>query len=85
MEQKPSIGRIVHYRAHGSPDGSHKPAVRAAIITGTYQVASTSDTPADVDHHKVDLCVLNPTGMFFNVGCLFDGEKGGTWSWPPRV
>lgn len=72
----PSIGRIVHYQAHGSPDGTHKPAPRAAVIT---QVNSETD---------VGLCVLNPTGMFFNVSCQFDDSetpKGGTWRWPPRV
>jgi len=79
MEQQPTVGRIVHYRAHGSPDGTHKPAVRAAIVTGTYQTET-----GEVDFHKVDLCVMNPTGLFFNVGCLFDGEKGGSWCWPPR-
>jgi len=77
---KPSVGRIVHYRAHGSPDGTHKPAMRAAIISGTYE-----DQTGAVDHQKVDLVVLNPTGLFFNVGCQFDGERGGTWAWPPRV
>lgn len=74
-EQKPSIGRIVHYQAHGSPDGTHKPAPRAAVITEV-----TDDT-------KVGLCVLNPSGFFFNQGCLFDASetpKGGTWRWPPR-
>lgn len=80
MEQKPSVGRIVHYRAHGSPDGTHKPEARAAIITGVYKTPE-----GDLDHHKVDLAVFNPSGMFFNAGCLFDGEKGGTWNWPPRA
>lgn len=75
-EQKPSIGRIVHYQAHGSPDGTHKSEPRPAIITRV-----SNDT-------NVDLAVFNPTGMFFNQGCLFDGgelPKGGTWRWPPRV
>lgn len=80
MEQKPSIGRVVHYQAHGSPDGTHKSEPRAAIITGTYK-----DPTGEVDYHKVDVAVFNPSGMFFNQGCLFDGEKGGTWRWPPRV
>ena len=76
MEQKPSIGRIVHYQAHGSPDGTHKSEPRAAIIT-----AVENDT-------NVSLFVANPSGCFFNQGCLFDGSetpKGGTWRWPPRV
>lgn len=76
MGQMPSIGRIVHYRAHGSPDGTHKPAPRAAVITAVH-----SET-------DVSLCVLNPSGMFFNEHCHQDTSsepRGGTWSWPPRV
>lgn len=82
MEQKPSIGRIVHYRAHGSPDGTHKPEARAAIITGTYKTPE-----GEIDALKVDLAVFNPTGMFFNVCCKLDsdGQSGGSWRWPPRA
>lgn len=72
--QKPSIGRIVHYQAHGSPNGQHKSEPRPAIIS---RVA---------DDTTVDLTVFNPTGLFFNVGCKFDADAGpGTWRWPPRV
>ncbi len=72
----PSIGRIVHYQAHGSPDGTHLPAPRAAIITEV------------VNETKISLCVMNPSGLFFNQGCILDeaeAPKGGTWRWPPRV
>lgn len=77
----PTIGRIVHYQAHGSPDGTHKPAPRAAIVTEV------------INDTCVSLCVLNPSGMFFNQSCLFDdgdaangvAPKGGTWRWPPKV
>ena len=34
MEQKPSVGRIVHYQSYGSPGGEYKSEHRAAIITG---------------------------------------------------
>ena len=53
-DQKPSVGRIVHYVSHGTPGGEYKSECRAAIITET----DTSDT--------VGLAVLNPTGAFFN-------------------
>jgi hypothetical protein len=36
----------------------------------------------------VSLCVLNPSGMFFNEHCLLDeseSPRGGTWHWPPKV
>lgn len=79
-----SIGRIVHYQAHGSPDGTHKPAPRAAVITGVNpDVIAGDDIRSDVS-----LCVLNPSGMFFNEHCLFDDSetpRGGTWHWPPKV
>lgn len=76
MEQKPSVGRIVHYQAYGTPGGEYPSIARAAIITETYQ-----DEPT-----LVGLCVLNPTGQFFNRTVAFDADgKPGAWSWPPRV
>ena len=78
MEQKPSVGRTVHYQAHGSPDGTHKSVARAAVITEVN----------DLTPRLVSLCVLNPTGLYFNQNCPFDDSEtpmGGTWRWPPRV
>lgn len=83
---KPSVGRIVHYVSYGTPGGEYKSECRAAIVTA-------------VSPTGVDLAVLNPTGMFFNQGCLrHDGDAahvdaepgkpfylGGTWHWPERV
>ncbi|MCW2092503.1 UNVERIFIED_ORG: hypothetical protein M2328_005783 [Rhodococcus erythropolis] len=60
---KPSIGRIVHYQSYGTPGGEYLPEPRAAVITCTY------DEPpelADPTKTHVGLCILNPTGMFFN-------------------
>lgn len=75
-EQKPSIGRVVHYVSYGTPGGEYKPEHRAAIIT---QVNTNSFT--------VGLCILNPTGMFFNVEVSQDEvtKNGGSWHWPERV
>ena len=76
MSPTPTVGRIVHYRAHGSPDGTHKAAARAAVVTEVF-----SDD-------CVSLCVLNPTGMYFNTSEMLDESaepRGGTWQWPPRV
>lgn len=88
---KPGVGRIVHYVSHGTPireDGSQAfgSRCRAAIVTEV----DTSDT--------VGLCVLNPTGMFFNRTVVHDegaacpsdecGGRhydGGTWHWPERA
>lgn len=73
---KPSVGRIVHYQSYGTPGGEYLPAPRAAIVT-------------QVNDHEgatVGLCILNPTGMFFNDRVLYSEEpKAGYWSWPPRV
>lgn len=79
--QEPSIGRAVHYVAHGTPireDGTQAfpKACRAAIVT---QVGDGGD---------VGLAVLNPTGMFFHPEVRADhgdDAAGGTWHWPERV
>jgi len=71
---KPSVGRIVHYVSYGTPNGEYKAECRAAIITQVF-----SDT-------VVSLCVLNPSGLFFNTSIPFDEKaKGGTWHWPERI
>lgn len=84
-----TVGRIVHYVSHGTPvqpDGSQafESCCRAAIVTavGTDGAAS--------------LCILNPTGMFFNedvphaedkmvpIGHYEEYHRPGTWHWPER-
>ena len=76
----PTVGMITHYVSHGTPvkpDGSQAftSECRAAIITEA------------TGGGKVGLCVLNPTGLFFNRGVPQDetGHAGGTWHWPERV
>lgn len=78
-EQKPSVGRVVHYVSYGTPGGEYTSECRAAIIT---------EVPSGVENPQVvGLCVLNPTGMFFNRTNVHDedGKAGGTWHWPERV
>lgn len=77
----PSIGRIVHYVSYGSPvqaDGTQTftSECRAAIIT-----------EVSVETEHVGLCVLNPSGFFFNQGVPHyeDDHRGGTWHWPERT
>jgi hypothetical protein len=73
---KPSIGRIVHYQSYGSPGGEHQSLPRAAVIT---EVLSE-------DTNTVSLCVLNPTGQYFDRGVPYsETPKPGHWNWPPRV
>jgi hypothetical protein len=71
---KPSIGRVVHYVAYGTPGGEYPQACRAAIITHI----------DDAETEDLSLCVMNPTGLFFNRDLKHDeAEKpGGTWHWP---
>lgn len=69
-----TVGRTVHYVAYGTPKGEF-PALahRAAIITEV----------EDKENGIVSLCVLNPTGMFFNQHLKFNefADTGGTWHW----
>ena len=88
---KPSVGRIVHYVSFGTPGGEYESECRAAVIT------EVQDDPQS----SVGLCVLNPTGQFFNRGVRHheaqagpggetpggfpQNHPGGTWHWPERV
>jgi hypothetical protein len=55
---KPSVGCVVHYVAFGTPGGEYPAVCRAAVVT---------EVPEGVvDPLTLGLCVLNPTGMFFN-------------------
>lgn len=92
-DQKPSVGRIVHYRSYGTPirdDGTQafRAECRAAIVTEV-----EDGSPVGL----VGLFVLNPTGLFLHNladgGCAYfdpaeHGEtmaSGGSWHWPERV
>lgn len=81
-EQKPTVGRVVHYVSYGTPGGEYQPEHRAAIITA---VIEKDDKGVPLDG-CVSLCVLNPEGMFFKQVCFLDeaDKKGGTWHWPER-
>ncbi len=51
MEQKPSVGRVVHYQAYGTPGGEFKSLPRAAIIAGVGE------------NDACDIVVFNPLGL----------------------
>lgn len=82
---KPSVGRIVHYVSYGTPDGEYPSVCRAAIITEIPEVVGQTENRDPVG--VVGLCVLTPTGMFFDreVWHLENNHQGGTWHWPERV
>lgn len=69
----PSVGRIVHYVSYGTPGGEYASKCVAAVVT-------------QVDGESVGLCVLNPTGLFFNTRVTYSEQGvGGTWHWPELV
>lgn len=81
-QQVPSVGRVVHYVSHGSPDGTFKSAHRAAIITEVY-----ADAEGVVATGIAGLCVLNPNGLYFQTSAIYDptAQIPGTWHWPEYV
>lgn len=87
--QIPSVCRMVHYVAYGTPGGEFPAgAHRAAIITEVDQPdPKTFEGPVTTIDQRVGLCVLNPTGLFFNRHIPYDGETHapGTWHWPEAV
>jgi hypothetical protein len=88
----PSAGRIVHYVSYGTPGGEYTSQCRAAIVTAVHDREPVPEHGVPY----VDLCVLNPTGLFFNQDCRYDEwdgttalegaqPQGGSWHWPERV
>lgn len=72
------MGVIVHYQSYGTPGGEYLPEPRAAIVTKVGGQFVNDDT--------VGLCILNPTGQFFNTSVPYAGEPTpGHWNWPPNV
>jgi hypothetical protein len=57
-ERGPRVGDVVHYVSYGTPGGEFTKECRAAIVTEV-----TGHPHAD---GTAGLCVLNPTGQFFN-------------------
>lgn len=96
-EQIPSIGRIVHYVAYGTPGGEFPVgAHRAAIITEVDPPETVYAGEVDSEAinrelaarpRKIGLVVFNPTGQYFNRHCPYDetGTLAGSWHFPERV
>lgn len=59
---KPSVSRMVHYVSYGTPGGEYLPECRAAVIAEVH------------DDDLVELCVLNPKGIFFTSSTYHGSE-----------
>lgn len=84
---KPSVGRIVHYTNLGDKDGRYPAEQHAAIVTGVYPPAPTSEGSGSShgDMHA-DLHIFYKTGQFDMMGVPFsESYERGHWSWPPRT
>ncbi|MEH0582553.1 hypothetical protein QBA54_50855 [Streptomyces sp. B21-108] len=85
---KPSVGRIVHYVAHGIPD-----TCLAAIVTAVPEYLSRGGEPLDgcangtADVWEANLVAFHADGMGFNFpqDVRYDPTGPmGTWHWPER-
>jgi hypothetical protein len=87
---QPSVGRTVHYTSYGTPGGEYDSECRAAIIAGIPDPRSLAVSRLVEDEvsarQVIELCVLNPRGVFFDM-CEHDEDekRGGTWHWPEKV
>lgn len=89
--QLPSVGRMVHYVAYGTPGGEFPAGVcRAAIITEVNVLHPGSSGVNQLNPQgkmtSVGVLVMNPTGLFFNRGIPYnEGKAPGSWHWPERT
>lgn len=70
MDPKPSVGRIVHYKAPANDE--YPPRTLAALITMVNEDGT------------VALCCFGPFGFGFRNN-ITQGDEQSQWNWPPRV
>jgi len=87
---KPTIGRIVHFRAPDACGGE----VYAAIVTAVHEVELIDGGPSHAPAPSLTLCDLatfGPASLYFHQGVPHADAppdvlpKKGRWSWPPMV
>lgn len=81
----PSVGQIVHYTSYGTPGGEYPSVCRAAIVTEVPELLAESGPNIGPQGYvkAINLAVINPKGVFFDIDVAYDPEKvGGTWHWP---
>lgn len=80
---KPTVGRMVYYKARGSADGKYPKVDRAACVTDVREVdAPGQNEGVGGGAYEVRLFVMNPEGVFFT-DWLEQGQEGGQWDWMP--
>jgi hypothetical protein len=62
---RPGLATTVHYVSRGSADGTYAPQCRAAVVT---EIGVNGDDWAS-------LCVMNPTGLFFDQRVSHDEHR----------
>ena len=75
MDQKPTLGRIVHYI---DDDGREY----AAIITGVYYVENSTEA-----NGQIDVCVFDNAAngtVHYKASLLNSSREAGTCHWPER-
>lgn len=77
MNQKPSVGRIVHYTPPSNESGG-KGQPHAAVVTHVWGDSCVNLNVLQDGSFK--LANLTPTSVSFS-----DNGSPGTWNWPPRV
>ncbi|HLF28215.1 MAG TPA: hypothetical protein VJG32_17940 [Anaerolineae bacterium] len=80
LDRQPKVGDQVRYYAYGTPGGEYPAgAPRLAWITEV-------DPPNPFDEVSssapVGICVVNPTGLFFNQHIPYGPGLTGHWGWP---
>lgn len=77
MEQKPSVGRIVHYRPMvATADNKGQPY--PAVITHVFSDTCVNLSVLNDGSHPLSQNMLQPTSVML-------GTEPRSWSWPPMV
>lgn len=85
MEQKPTLGRIVHYSKNG--DGCPSPAIVIRTFDGVNPGHGSGFGVGGItDEMHVDVLVFGLVNDYraYNVPFSPEYDQAGTWTWPPR-
>lgn len=82
MKQVPSIGRIVHYILSARESATNAGVARPAIITRVSDGGDVGLTVFPDCHHDQASATVYVKSAPYNED---EGNKSGTWRWPPYV